>query len=232
MDKTRGKVKRKLTERSDDVERLGGLPLGGFADTAHGKLADVEDGLGNCTTQGESQGPLGMAQLSRLGSKLTDHDPRSPIAIVGVRANSEQENQLGREEDSGHVEKHRVHCDRSALSGSTCMHLQSHLHSLGRTCPPQVTLPLGNCWLRRACRRAPPLPPIAVIGTSVSHTGGRAAGASICTHEHRCSRNLQSFFSACLPRVWKRYSQKMQKKMYSHLLVGIRLPVAGMVCCC
>ena len=66
---TRGKGKRKLTKRSHDVERLGGLPLGGFADTAHGKLADVEDGLGNCTTQGESQGPLGMAQHSPFGIK-------------------------------------------------------------------------------------------------------------------------------------------------------------------
>jgi hypothetical protein len=61
MDTTTGKGERKLTERTDNVERLSGLPLGGFAYTAHGKLADVEDGLGNCTPRVSSQGPQGMA---------------------------------------------------------------------------------------------------------------------------------------------------------------------------
>src|ERR1700733_2450495 len=65
-----------------------------------------------------------------------------------------------------------------------------NLDSRGITVPPHWTLPVGNCWFTRACRRAPPLPPIA-SQLSVTPEG---RGSSFSTHEHRCSRNLMGFY--------------------------------------
>jgi hypothetical protein len=50
VNRTGGKVRHKLTKRSDNVERLSDLPLVRSADTTHRKLADIQDCLANCET--------------------------------------------------------------------------------------------------------------------------------------------------------------------------------------
>jgi hypothetical protein len=42
---------------------------------------------------------------------LTNHDPRSPSSVIGIWADGEQEDELGRKEDAGDVEQHRIDCD-------------------------------------------------------------------------------------------------------------------------
>lgn len=73
---------RKHTKGTNGLDDLGSFPLVGSGDAAHGKLANVEDDLSD-------YGELLAFFINVTKSKHTDHDPGSPVAIVGIRANDE-----------------------------------------------------------------------------------------------------------------------------------------------
>jgi hypothetical protein len=75
--------------------------------------------------------------LAVPGSKLTDHDVWSPISVIGIRADGEQDDELDGEEDTGHIEKHRVHCGKSA-PGSCKGKLQSRLTGHNGSAPLDI----------------------------------------------------------------------------------------------
>lgn len=95
-----------LTERSDNVECLCSLPLTGFAQSTHGELTDTQDSLEDCS--GSAKGNT----VARL--PLTHHDVRSPVPVVGVRAETEEDDELSGEKNTGDVKEHRVYCEASA----------------------------------------------------------------------------------------------------------------------
>lgn len=94
------------SQRSHDVESLRSLPLAGLVDSAHGKLANVEDALGNYPFFQEEEE---LALYSWRVAQLTDHDPWTPVAIVGVGANGQQRDELRGEKNTSHVEKEGIH---------------------------------------------------------------------------------------------------------------------------
>lgn len=86
----------------------------------------------------------------------------SPITVIGIRTDKEQEDDLDRKQNTVEIEDHSgdwtlVSIDLSVARSEDCVDPapdapDSRVMSL----PPQCTLPSGKFWYNRACWMIPP----------------------------------------------------------------------------
>ncbi len=141
----------KTTHRgTNDAESLSGLPLLGLADPQKANWQMLRYHWAAMRSSIVSNKAFHISVLSK--KRHLDHDPRSPVAIVGVRSDSEQALAARGEEDTRDVKKHRVHC---GLSGQ-CSFILTNVDtdSRGRVWPPHSTLPSGYCKLTSLAKGA------------------------------------------------------------------------------